>query len=357
MTGPQFDRNDPVGILGSSPELMQAVMRNRRPQIKDFMGQDIMYPEATNFGLTMPTLTSATDPDIIPLPLVPEKRGSESGDVPVVPPQPDSRVEKNVSPKKPKGNQNKTNKKTPPPDSNKVKDTALADALKKYAGATKTTDEFIKDADKLLDKYAPLDKKDTGRMHLTKFFLDMAARGAQGDKPLAAAATAAPGAFDEYIASEEKQKEKQAERDLLGVTLGLQDKRTADASRQAINLKIIESIMDSPEKIDQMKALMQPPYNLSQKDALDAVFRTERSPGFNVMLMEKAQELGFGNLGAMIGSSEFFEDRFKDEQFVKDFLPNIDPALVTEQDLAQISSLLGGSLSVADLQALVGSNR
>ena len=32
MTGPQFDRNDPVGIMGSSPELMQAVMRNR-PQL------------------------------------------------------------------------------------------------------------------------------------------------------------------------------------------------------------------------------------------------------------------------------------------------------------------------------------
>ena len=29
MTGPQFDRNDPVGIMGSSPELMQAVMNNR----------------------------------------------------------------------------------------------------------------------------------------------------------------------------------------------------------------------------------------------------------------------------------------------------------------------------------------
>mgnify|MGYP006245716481 FL=1 len=45
-----YNRNDPVGIMGSSPELMQAVMRNQRPPITDFMGQDIMYPEATNFG-------------------------------------------------------------------------------------------------------------------------------------------------------------------------------------------------------------------------------------------------------------------------------------------------------------------
>ena len=50
MTGSPYTRRDPVGIMGSSPQLMQAVMRNQRPPITDFMGQDIMYPGATNFG-------------------------------------------------------------------------------------------------------------------------------------------------------------------------------------------------------------------------------------------------------------------------------------------------------------------
>ena len=53
MTGPQFDRNDPVGIMGSSPELMQAVMRNQpqlAPMATDFTGEPIMYPAGQNYG-------------------------------------------------------------------------------------------------------------------------------------------------------------------------------------------------------------------------------------------------------------------------------------------------------------------
>ena len=53
MTGPQFDRNDPVGIMGSSPQLMQAVMRNQpqlAPMATDFTGEPIMYPASQNYG-------------------------------------------------------------------------------------------------------------------------------------------------------------------------------------------------------------------------------------------------------------------------------------------------------------------
>ena len=76
---------------------------------------------------------------------------------------------------------------------------------------------------------------------------------------LAAAATAAPGTFDEYLAAEEKQKDRLVRKRITSVSMGIADKKVQDASAQIINLKLLELAADHVrgEKMKQVRALME----------------------------------------------------------------------------------------------------
>jgi hypothetical protein len=118
----------------------------------------------------------------------------------------------------------------------------------------------------------------------------MAARGAQGDAPLAAAATAAPGTFDEYLDADTKQKEKEAERKLLAVSMGVTDKKTQDATNQALTLKLLEVAGDQPEKIKQVRSLMRD-YGLSMTKALQKVYPESQGTATK-FVFDKMREIG-----------------------------------------------------------------
>ena len=295
MTGPQFDRNDPVGIMGSSPELMQAVMRNR-PQLapmetgNPFIDQGLVRRVKTQY----PGIPDESDPQggaggqTLPPPVTRTPPDGGTGGGPQQQDKPPVIIPDNRPKTKPEENKKQEENKKPPVNTTRLTQTSLEEAFKKLIG-NKSTEDFIKENRDLLEKYAPIpEKKNMRKQYLTKFFLDMAARGAQGDAPIAAAATAAPGTFDEYLAAEEKQKDRLAERDLLSVSMGLQDKKTQDASAQAINLKLLEIAADQPEKMKQVKALMDE-FNLTQEQALQRVFGSELGLGAQRLQILKGQ--------------------------------------------------------------------
>ena len=323
MTGPQFDRNDPVGIMGSSPQLMQAVMNNR-PQLAPINTQFMPNesdPQGGAGGQTLPPPATIT-PD-----------GGTGGG----PQQQDPPVVGNVVPRvvipvtPPKDVTGEvTGPKQRPVRSTDLSQASLIKAMEKLIG-NKSTEDFIKENRDLLEKYAPIpDKKNMRKQYLTKFFLDMAARGAQGDKPLAAAATAAPGTFDEYLAAEEKQKDRLAERDLLTVSMGIADKKTQDASAQAINLKLLELAADQPEKMKQIKALME--MGLSETDALARVF-PESTGGSTEFIFKQYIKAGHSHRVAtiMAGNREAFTKNLTNKFFFFDLLsdPNLTPTDIT----------------------------
>lgn len=318
MTGSPYTRRDPVGIMGSSPQLMQAVMRNQRPPITDFMGQDIMYPEATNFGRrpgtgeTGPAMTfsdlfssqapgagtsakrrggnrnnqqNTTPQDTTPQDTTP----NVVGNVPEFSTETESQLDDAYTPVPRRSAQ------LPqlPQIDEEVEDAneqSLTERLIAKMG-NKGIEDFIKDNQGILEKYAPIPKnKNLKKTYLTKFFLDMAARGAQGDAPLAAAATAAPGTFDEYIDADTKQKEKEAERKLLAVSMGVTDKKAQDATNQALTLKLLEVAGDQPEKIKQVRSLMSD-YGLSMTEALQKVYPESQGTATK-FVFDKMREIG-----------------------------------------------------------------
>jgi len=338
MTGPQFDRNDPVGIMGSSPELMQAVMRNR-PQLapmetgNPFIDQGLVRRLKTQFIPDESDPQGGAGGQTLPPPATITPDGGTGGG----PQQQDPPVVGNVVPRvvipvtPPKDVTGEvTGPKQRPVRSTDLSQASLIKAMEKLIG-NKSTEDFIKENRDLLEKYAPIpDKKNMRKQYLTKFFLDMAARGAQGDKPLAAAATAAPGTFDEYLAAEEKQKDRLAERDLLTVSMGIADKKTQDASAQAINLKLLELAADQPEKMKQIKALME--MGLSETDALARVF-PESTGGSTEFIFKQYIKAGHSHRVAtiMAGNREAFTKNLTNKFFFFDLLsdPNLTPTDIT----------------------------
>ena len=285
-----YNRNDPVGIMGSSPELMKAVMRNQpqlAPMATDFTGEPIMYPAGQNYGrrgdrtgevtpieITAPgagtsarrrkggnrnnrqqdTTPQDTTPDVV-------------GNVPQFRPETESQLDDAYTPV-PRGSGSAGKSKKAEKGTDRL---SLTERLIAKMG-NKSLEEFIKDNRDILEEYAPIpENKNLKKTYLTKFFLDMAARGAQGDAPIAAAATAAPGTFDEFLAADTKQKERQADRDLLAVSMGVTAKTAQDAADRAINLKLLEIAADEPEKMKQIKSLMDD-FGLSMEDALKRVY-------------------------------------------------------------------------------------
>jgi len=338
MTGPQFDRNDPVGIMGSSPELMQAVMRNR-PQLapmetgNPFIDQGLVRRLKTQFipdesdpqggagGQTLPP----------PVTITPDGGtggGSQQQDPPVV----GNVVPRVVIPVNPPKDvtDEVTGPKQRPVRSTDLSQASLIKAMEKLIG-NKSTEDFIKENRDLLEKYAPIpDKKNMRKQYLTKFFLDMAKRGAEGEAPVQAAAGAAPGTFDEYLAAEEKQKDRLAERDLLTVSMGIADKKVQDASAQAINLKVLELAADQPEKMKQVRALME--MGLNETDALARVF-PESTGGSTEFIFKQYIKAGHSHRVAtiMAGNREAFTKNLTNKFFFFDLLsdPNLTPTDIT----------------------------
>ena len=337
MTGPQFDRNDPVGIMGSSPELMQAVMRNR-PQLASmetgnpFIDQGLVTPLKTQFipdesdpqggagGQTLPPPVTITpdrgtgggpqqeDPDVtnIPRVTIPIPRSSSETE------NEEQNTETNVR---------------------SLAAVSVSDMLKALK-SQKSIDKFVEEKADLLEKYAPLPKaKNLRREYLTKFFLDMAARGAQGDAPIAAAATAAPGTFDEYLAAKDKRTERESERQLLALTLGIKDKETQDAQNQAINLEIIK-LQKRPDKLRILDGLVadamsgvdpkDPSYATKQsqayKDALSQVF-PDAKPGATALQIAALQSLGMSRgIATVFLNARILEDNKTTPVFFLNYL-------------------------------------
>lgn len=307
-----YNRNDPVGIMGSSPELMQAVMRNQpqlAPMATDFTGEPIMYPASQNYGrrgdrsgnvtpvdITAPGAgTSARrrkggnrnnrQQDTTPQDTTPEVVGN----VPEFRPETESQLDDAYTPVPRRSAQlPQLNKKAKEVED--ANEQTLTERLIAKMG-NKGIEDFIKDNEGILEKYAPIPKnKNLKKTYLTKFFLDMAARGAQGDAPLAAAATAAPGTFDEYLDADTKQKEKEAERKLLAVSMGVTDKKAQDATNQALTLKLLEVAGDQPEKIKQVRSLMRD-YGLSMTKALQKVYPESQGTATK-FVFDKMREIG-----------------------------------------------------------------
>ena len=332
MAGSPYTRRDPVGIMGSSPQLMQAVMRNQ-PSVRDFMDQPVVYPASSNFGFPTeddPNITIDGNP-INPPPTVvdggtgggPQQQDPDVTNIPrTTIPVPKSRPE--------------TQPETQPDTETNVSSIAavsMSDMLKALK-SQKSIDKFVEDKADLLEKYAPLPKaKNLRREYLTKFFLDMAARGAQGDAPIAAAATAAPGTFDEYLEAKDKRTERESERKLLALTLGIKDKETQDAQNQAINLEIIK-LQKRPDKLRILDGLVadamsgvdpkDPSYATKQsqayKDALSQVF-PDAKPGATALQIAALQSLGMSRgIATVFLNARILEDNKTTPVFFLNYL-------------------------------------
>ena len=372
MTGPQFDRNDPVGIMGSSPELMQAVMRNQpqlAPMATDFTGEPIMYPAGQNYGrrgdrtgevtpieITAPGAgTSAKrrrggnrnnrQQGVTPENTTPEDtRPDVVGNVPQFRPETESQLDDAYTPV-PRGAGSAGKSKEAEKGTDRL---SLTERLIAKMG-NKSLEEFIKDNRDILEEYAPIpENKNLKKTYLTKFFLDMAARGAQGDAPIAAAATAAPGTFDEFLAADTKQKERQADRDLLAVSMGVTAKTAQDAADRAINLKLLEIAADEPEKMKQIKSLMKD-FGLSMEDALKRVYPESQGTATK-FVFDKMREIGHSEqVAAQLAANE---DAFKESLENKNyFLQLFRQSFLTDAD---INYMLQFALGPATEEEIIG---
>lgn len=320
-----YNRNDPVGIMGSSPELMQAVMNNR-PKLpamdtgNPFIDQGLVRRLKTQFipdesdprggagGQTLPPPVTKT-PD----------RGTGGGpqqEDPVVTNIP--RVTIPVPISRPETENEKQNTET---NVRSLAAVSVSDMLKALK-SQKSIDKFVEEKADLLEKYAPLPKaKNLRREYLTKFFLDMAKRGAEGEAPVQAAAGAAPGTFDEYLEAKDKRTERESERQLLALTLGIKDKETQDAQNQAINLEIIK-LQKRPDKLRILDGLVadamsevdpkDPSYATKQsqayKDAMSQVFPDAR-PGATALQIAALEGLGHSRgIATVLLNARLLED-------------------------------------------------
>lgn len=330
MTGSPYTRRDAVGIMGSSAPLMEAVMRQGQqdPLLQLTGGRNSPRGGSSSPSPSLPLSTGGGFPDEsdpnqgaggqdITQPPVPEVEAN----LPPVTSKPKPSKSPSVTPPKPRPDVDDL----PPATSGNLSQAALQEAMKKLIG-NKSTDDFIKENRELLETYAPIPKKKNLRkQYLTKFFLDMAARGAMGDAPIEAGAKAAPGTFDEFLAADEKQRRTQAERDLLSVSMGLQDKKTQDAAAQAINLKILEIAADQPEKLKQVQALMD--RGLTQEEALARVF-PDAKPGATQMQMEAFKEMGHSTaIAALMMNAQLLKDANNNPSFFLNYL--MDPQFAT----------------------------
>lgn len=325
MTASPYTRRDAAGIMASSSPLMEAVMRQgqQNPLLQLTGGRNTSRggSASPSMSTSIPTMPDESDP-----------QGGAGGDIltPSAPAPSTPDVVGNITPK-PKSPAPAAPKPRPKTeDTSTTTVTSLSSySLKDMMEAlktNKTADEFIKDNKALLEKYAPLPKKkNLQREYLTKFFLDMAARGAQGDAPLEAAATVAPGTFDEYLEAKDKRTTQESERELLALTMGIQDKKTQDAANQAINLKVLE-LQERPDKLKILDGLVSDAmgkgasYSEAYQQALKQVFPDAR-PGATALQIAGLKSLGHSDgISALILNARLLEDNKTNPSYFLNYL-------------------------------------
>lgn len=326
MTASPYTRRDAAGIMASSSPLMEAVMRQQNPASNLVLTGSSMPNllegagrTVEDFQTTLPTMPDESDP-----------QGGAGGETLPPPASSSPDVVGNITPK-PKSPAPAAPKPRPKTeDTSTTTVTSLSSySLKEMMEAlktNKTADEFIKDNKALLEKYAPLPKKkNLQREYLTKFFLDMAARGAQGDAPLEAAATAAPGTFDEYLEAKDKRTTQESERELLALTMGIQDKKTQDAANQAINLKVLE-LQERPDKLKILDGLVSDAmgkgssYSEAYQQALRQVF-PDAKPGATALQIAGLKSLGHSDgIAALILNARLLEDNKTNPSYFLNYL-------------------------------------
>tara|TARA_A100001035_G_scaffold178622_4_gene141965 strand:- start:16713 stop:17771 length:1059 start_codon:yes stop_codon:yes gene_type:complete len=274
-----YNRNDPVGIMGSSELLRQAVINNR-PRLTEADVKRI--EQETQFMPDESDPQGGAGGQILPPPVtIPSDRGTGGGpeqqnERSTIVPTPKIRPE-GLGPKKKKDD-----------DSNDPIITAqeLSDdpykVVEKLLGGRKSIDDLVKKNKRILDEYAPLAKKpDEKRRAFTDFFLRVAERGAAGEDLLAAAAKSARPAVEGFTARKDAAEAKQEQRDMVALTLGLEEKKTQDAALQEAALKLLED--KDPATLKLAKAVQAEAAAKGEQISLsEAIKRTYRqtTPGF-----------------------------------------------------------------------------
>lgn len=312
-----YNRNDPVGIMDSSPELRRAVMRNQS-SVTDFMNQPVTYPASSNFGF--PT---EDDPNIT---IGGNTIGRGSGSSTTTGsnttgggPQQQNEVSVPLPESRPEGLGPKKNDDDPIVTAQELSDDPYK-VVEKLLGGKKSIDDLVKKNKRLLDEYAPLAKKpDEKRRAFTDFFLRVAERGAEGDDLLAAAAKSGRPAVEGFTARKDAAEAKQEQRDMVALTLGLEEKKVQDAALQEAALKLLED--KDPATLKLAKALQEDAAargeNISLETAIQRSMR-KTAPGFQLVAFNAIREK----------------------------YPDLDPAIIVQ--------IVGGGISLSDLGLGIG---
>ncbi len=310
----QYTRKDAVGLMASSPELVQAVQRRNMGGIN--IGDMAQQPAALDNGMIAENLMILAGG---------RRRGDSSTVVQNVTPQDSTsrdpgyrttadavsgRIAPAVS----------TTASTTTTTTLPAVQTQSLEQILKSLQTNKTASEFIDENKDMLEKYAPVPKaKRLSKDYLTKYFLDVAAAGAAGQDIVPALAGQAPKNFEDYLAGKKEEETSEYERNLLALTMGITDKKAQDAANQALNLKILEIQGDQPEKIKQINALakqmMDRDTNLTLTEATklaqDIVFEPSQGK-VSMLAYQGMRDLGFSDPIAGILAAPSTSDLFTD---------------------------------------------
>ena len=273
-----YNRNNPVGMMASSKELMQAVMNNR-PQLTEADMKRI--EQETQFMPDESNPLGGAGGQTLPAPVTRTLDGGTGGgpkqqnERSTIVPGPKTRPE-GLGPKKKDDDNN-----GPIVTAQELSDDPYK-VVEKLLGGRKSIDDLVKKNKRILDEYAPLAKKpDEKRRAFTDFFLRVAERGAAGEDLLAAAAKSARPAVEGFTTRREAAEAKQEQRDMVALTLGMEEKKTQDAALQEAALKLLED--KDPATLKLAKAVQaEAAANGQQISLSEAIKRTYRqtTPGF-----------------------------------------------------------------------------
>ena len=347
----QYTRKDAVGLMASSPELVQAVQRRNMGGIN--IGSMAQQPAALDNGMTAESLM-----------ILAGGRNSPRSTTDTVEENVTTSQDSTASASRDPGYRTTADAESgriPPAVSTTASTTTTLPAVQTQSMAqilkslqtNKTAAQFIDENKDMLEKYAPVPKaKRLSKDYLTKYFLDVAAAGAAGQDIVPALAGQAPKNFEDYLAGKKEEETSEYERNLLALTMGITDKKSQDAANQALNLKILEIQGDQPEKIKQINALarqfMDKDSTLTLTDATklaqDRVF--EPSQG-RVSMLSYQGMLELGHSQAIAGmlaapsTSDMFEDAVTAEATIDRFAGTNTLTLTDLEFLAAKAGLSG----------------
>lgn len=328
MTASPYTRRDAAGIMASSSPLMEAQAKaNQRAE------QAQIIPA----GLVSSISGAASEPAPLPISTetptqpAPFEFQTPSGSTSTSSAKNDDAAQKealkkkgnieaahtaSAKEKKEEKNKKKEDETLTSIDLNKDQSSLIVQLL----GGETNIDKLIKKNKDLLDKYAPAAKKpDEKRRAFTDFFLRMAAQGAAGEGVVAAAGKSAQPAFEGYMKREDEARAEKEKRDMLGLTLGLQEAQKEEAARQALGLKMLEN--KDPATLKLAKAIQADAASRGEEITLEeAVQRSKRqsAPGFQLAAFQAIQAK----------------------------YPELDPAVITQ--------LVTGGISISDLALGIG---